>query len=106
MQTAMTLVKGDGDAFHIFHLCTSDDDRADEGLALGPHTVQIQATLPGTDVMLMSNPTTVSLSCDADHRRGDAGPGGCNATGSRSGSLSWLGVAIAALLVRRRRASL
>ena len=89
----------------VFHVCTTDDSGANRGLSLGAHTLRVRATLPGTDVALLSEPTTVTLDCSTElpepfvFHEGDGG--GCNAGGS--GSLVGLGLGLAALRVRRRR---
>lgn len=82
----------------VYLTCASSDDGADPGLTAGSHTIRMEATLPGTGVSVSSDTLTFELDCD-DHGKDAAG---CNASGS--GSLPLLGLALGALVRRRRRA--
>jgi len=91
-----------GASVQVYRTCVTTDVGADPGLSAGAHTVRMEATLPGSSVVVASNTVTVELDCQGHGK--DIPPatddGGCNTAGA--GSLSWLGVALGALLVRRR----
>lgn len=97
--------------WQVYRTCQSDDPLASQGLAAGPHTVTVKATIPGTSTELWSDPLTVALYCpgeepDDDNDDGDqtdgAGDGGCQAGGT-SASL-WLVLGMLGLAARRRKA--
>ncbi len=98
--------------WQVYRTCQSDDPLASQGLAAGPHTVTVKATIPGTSTELWSDPLTVALYCpgeepddgndDGDQTDGDgAGDGGCQVDGTTA-SL-WLALGILGLAARRRK---
>jgi hypothetical protein len=84
----------------VYRVChVSDFDRPNvynDGLAPGPHVVEMRAHLPGTAIEVRSDSVTVELACAAD---APADAGGCSA----GGSPGWGAVGLGALLARRRR---
>lgn len=97
--------------WQLYRTCESDDPLASAGLAAGPHTVTVKATIPGTSVVLSSEPLTVALDCPGeapgDHGGDNAGggaDGGCQAGGS-SAPL-WFVLGTLGLVARQRRGRL
>jgi hypothetical protein len=100
--------------WQVYRTCQSDDPLASPGLAAGPHTVTVKATIPGTTTELWSDPLTVALYCpgeEPDDGDGDGGgggltdgddDGGCQ-VGGTSASL-WLVLGAIGLVARRRKA--
>jgi MYXO-CTERM domain-containing protein len=94
----------------IFTTCASEDDSAASGLAEGEYEVVLRATLPGTDLVLETDPVLIWLDCgeaggDGDGD-GDSEAAGC-ASSSPSGGAGPALVLLALALVlgaRRRRA--
>lgn len=90
----------------LYHTCSSTDTGAQTGLAEGPHTVEVRATIPGTQTMLSTETLSIEMACDGDTGSGGGGGGhaaGCNA--SATSTCPWLALAFAPLLRRRRRHS-
>lgn len=82
----------------VFRTCSFDTADADLGLTAGSHTIRMEATLPGTDIVVASDPITFDLDCEG---HGGKDGGGCNASGR--GSLWLVGLALGALVLGRRR---
>lgn len=91
----------------IYHVCATDDASADPGVASGSHTVRMNGKIAGTTMQIFSSTATIDLNCSGPSGGGPDGGsgagGGCNAGGS--GSSAWLGLALGALLIHRRRVS-
>ena len=74
----------------LYALCASDDPSVSPGLAEGVHTVEMRATLPGTEVALASTALMLELRCegaptvDAGMAAPDAGPSGGGDAGPTS----------------------
>ena len=85
----------------VFHTCASADPFSQSGVAAGTHVVTMQATLPGSDVVVASTSVTVELACTPARADGD----GCSTS---AGAATWPLLALLALLApaapRRRRA--
>jgi hypothetical protein len=99
----------------VYAVCASKDPGVGEGLAAGRHVVKMQATLPGTTEVVMSESVDVTLSCtdapkdpdpdpdpDTDSDS-DADRGGCSAGGG--GAADGIALVLIPLIRRRSRAS-
>ncbi len=89
----------------LYRTCESDDTGASPGLAAGPHTVKVKATIPGTSTVLWSESLSVDMHCPGepgspDDSNGDGG--GCQTSGT-SPSV-WLLLATLGFLFNARRA--
>lgn len=82
----------------VFEVCASADPHVGEGLAAGTHVVTMQATLPGTTQVMMSESVEVKLSCAEAQPEGEMG--GCSAGGPDAAG----GAVLALLGLIRRRA--
>ena len=91
--------------WQLYRTCQSDDDLASQGLAAGPHTVTVKATIPGTSTVLWSEPLTIALYCPGedpgDDDANDGTDGGCQAGGTTAPL--WLLVGALGLVTRFRR---
>jgi MYXO-CTERM domain-containing protein len=79
---------GLGGAMHeiVYASCEGDANGVESGLAEGTHTVQIEATLPGSTVVLQTEPISVTLSCSPSGTGGGgAGGGGAGGGGNAGG---------------------
>jgi uncharacterized membrane protein YgcG len=73
----------------LFMTCSSSDPGANKGLAEGPHTVLVQASLPGVATVVKTDPITITLACPppaAGTGGGGGGTGGGGSGGSDGGS--------------------
>jgi hypothetical protein len=88
--------------WELYRTCESTDTGASPGLAAGPHTVKVKATIPGTTTVLWSEPITVDMHCPGEPGApDDPNGGGCNAGGT-TGSL-WLALVALGLVVNAGR---
>lgn len=84
----------------VFAVCASNDPGLFEGLAAGKHVVKMQATLPGTTQVMMSESVDVTLSC-TEPPKGSEGDG-CSAGGPGAAGMA---LVLITLIRRRPRAS-
>jgi hypothetical protein len=89
----------------LYRVCRTDEVGAPEGLAAGPHEVEMRATLPGSGVVVRSSSLSVHLECAGDGLPDmDGTDGGCDAGGSGSSGWLLLGSLAAVAGLRRRTA--
>jgi hypothetical protein len=98
----------------LFTRCFTSDQDADRGLTEGEHSVMIEATLPGTDLLLFSESVSITLACPVEHENfPDVDQfmvaeldNGCSVTArgalDKGAAGLWLSVAGAAALLARR----
>lgn len=93
----------------VFLSCDSDSDEGYSGLAEGAHLVAFEALLPGTDIVLSTEPVTVQLSCDEEDTSDDRLPdlaSGCSIQRrGRTGTFPLLALLGLFLIPARRRQS-
>jgi uncharacterized protein (TIGR03382 family) len=93
----------------VFEVCDAKDPGIGEGLAAGAHVVTMQATLPGSALVVISNSLQVTLACNPGDQpdkpdepdKPDSTASGCSTGGSDAAP--WVVLALFAL-VRRRSA--
>ena len=95
----------------VYAVCASKDPGVGEGLAAGRHVVKMQATLPGTTDVVMSESVDVTLSCTEAPKDPGSGSGsdsdsdgsGCSAGGR--GVAGGMALVLIPLIRRRSRGS-
>ena len=78
---------GFGGTMHeiVYASCEGKVDGVESGLAEGTHTVQMEATIPGSTVVLQSEPISVTLSCSPSGAGGGGAGGGGGSAGGDAG---------------------
>jgi len=87
----------------LFRTCEATDPGASAGLAAGPHTVSVRATIPGTSMTLSTEEITVHMRCPGEPGGTDVdgSMGGCQTT--PSGGPAWFALVVVGMVLRTSR---